>query len=888
MSHRLEPVLRRQLVRWVLGVEARASQVLWAAAIVTVACAAYAVATVGLNADTVEQVSSKVRSQQLYLEFAELFPIIDHTTLVVVDAENPELARDAAVAIRDRFAAEPERYRHVYAPGLGDFFEKNGLLYLSVEELEKFADQLTQLQPLIAELERDPSFAQMAALIDEAQGQDLFGTQEADAPWVSLFEALSQTTRAIHAERDPREVQWESLLLQDLDRPVANRALVLVEPVIDFTKLGEVQEAMAAIRSEANEAAAGRATIRITGNAAINLEELVHFVWDVFIGGIFCFFLVMFVLWRAFHSWQMLAATTVTLLTGLIWAAAAAGAVVGDLTLPSLSFGILFIGLGIDFGIHLGLAYTSERRQGFSHADSLAEATREIGPSLLICTVTTAIGFFVFVPAPYTGIAELGLIAGTAMIIIFFLTLTLLPALLTKGLRLPAGSEDEPLGLPVGWSHWLEARSVWIRRLALVAAVAIAALLPRATFDPMVFGLRDPSAESIQAVTDLMEMRNQLSPLVADALAANAEEAEALAKKLESLDVVDSSLTLGRFVPEDQEDKIAILEDLAFLLDRGFAAEEAPPSHTTAEQEDGIRRVVEALRTEAARPGDPAVRAEMRELADTLEGFLSEARERGELGGSLEQLQQLTLGPLPRHLDRLRNALLPDEITLEGLPPEIVDRQVANDGRVRVAAYPAEDLFEPGALERFVEEVEKVAPDATGMAPNVIGFARATIDSFEQALTLALVSIAILLVLLWQRVREPLLVLAPLLLGAGGTVAIMAAADIPFNFGNVLVIPLLLGAGVDSGIHLVQRGALRRQTGQQIALLSSTTARAVLYSATTTIVSFGALAFSSHVAMSSLGKMLTIGMLCMLVSNLVVLPALIDRWPPGREADADA
>lgn len=882
MSHRFEASIRSVLIRWVLGVERRAGAVLLALGIVTLGFAGLTALRLGLNADTVTLVSPEVPSARLLNEFSELFPIIDHTTLVVVDGENPELARDAAIAIREHFLAHPDRYRHVFAPGIGEFFERNGLLYLSLDELERFADQVTELQPLIAELERDPSFHRLADLVDEARDQDRFGATEVDAPWVSLFQDLARTARAVHEEEAPREMGWEAVLLSELERPVGNLAVVLVEPIIDFGSFGETRRALREIREEAEAAAAGRANVRLTGNAALNMEEMVNFFWDLVVGGAVCFVLVTLLLRRGFKAGRMLAATLITLLTGLLWTAGAATVLVGHLGFISMSFGILFIGLGVDFAIHLGMAYASARRQGRSHHDSLSESVGEVGPPLVLCTGTTSIGFFVFVPAPYTGISELGLIAGTGMLVILFLTLTLLPALLSKGLVVPIGQENEPLALPLTWSHWLAAHNAWIRRLAVVAAVAIAALLPRAHFDAMVFGMRDPSTESVQAFADLMALRNELSPVFADALAPDLATAEALARELESLDAVERSVTLSSFVPDEQEVKIEILEDLAFLLDPGTAPGETPPAHTTEEQASGVERVAAVLAEEARKPGDPDVRREMATLAETLQTFLADARERGELAESLEQLQELTLGPLPRHLSRMRQALEPEEITLEALPDAIVDRQVASDGRVRVSAFPSANLFERGEIERFVEEVEQLAPNATGSAPSVVGFARTTIESFQRALLSALVLIGLLLWLLWQRWQEPLLVLTPLLLGAGGTVACMVLFDVPFNFANVLVIPLLLGAGVDSGIHLVQRGARRAHDAE---LLSSTTARAVLYSALTTILSFGALGLSDHTAMSSLGKTLTMGMLCMLTANLVVLPALIDRWPPRGAAE---
>jgi predicted RND superfamily exporter protein len=225
---------------------------------------------------------------------------------------------------------------------------------------------------------------------------------------------------------------------------------------------------------------------------------------------------------------------------------------------------------------------------------------------------------------------------------------------------------------------------------------------------------------------------------------------------------------------------------------------------------------------------------------------------------------------------------MPEEITLESLPPDITNRMIAPDARARVIVYPTDDLqSDAQALERFVDAVHSVHPNATGMSANIIAFGRATVQSLAQALVSALVAIALLLWLLWRRVTEMMLVLIPLLLGAALTCATMVGFGMAFNFANVIVIPLLLGIGVDSAIHLVHRANLGG--AGEAGLLGTTTARAIFYSAGTTAASFGALGFSAHRGIASLGILLVIGLVYTLVCTLIVLPALIE-WRRAASA----
>jgi predicted RND superfamily exporter protein len=203
---------------------------------------------------------------------------------------------------------------------------------------------------------------------------------------------------------------------------------------------------------------------------------------------------------------------------------------------------------------------------------------------------------------------------------------------------------------------------------------------------------------------------------------------------------------------------------------------------------------------------------------------------------------------------------------------------LVRDGPARIQIFPSEDLSDTAQMYRFVDAVRTVDPDTTGVAVNLVELARATGRSLRQALLTAFLAIAVLLFLLWRRVVDMLLVLLPLFLALVSTGAFMVLIDMPFNFVNVVVLPLLLGIGVDSGIHLVHRSHTMRPGD---VLLATTTARAVFFSAVTTIASFGSLAFSAHQGVASMGTLLVCGMILTLISNLVILPALIAlrmRW----------
>ena len=235
--------------------------------------------------------------------------------------------------------------------------------------------------------------------------------------------------------------------------------------------------------------------------------------------------------------------------------------------------------------------------------------------------------------------------------------------------------------------------------------------------------------------------------------------------------------------------------------------------------------------------------------------------------------QERKLALLARLPAAVRAALPDRPVGPEDLPPALRERYLAPDGRARIEVFASEDLTRPGALARFADAVYRVRPDAAGAAVGTVEFARAIVDALRQALATAVAAIAVLLLLLWRSPRDVAITLAPLLLGSLLIAALTVAIGLPFNFANVIVLPLLLGIGVDSGIHLVHRHRLHLEGDRDI--LHTSTARAVLFSALTTGVSFATLAFASHGGISTLALLLTSGIALMLATNLLLLPALL-------------
>jgi uncharacterized protein len=866
----LEESLARALGAWTGVVQRHARATVWATLVVTLAIGLYAAARLGVNTDNKLLLAPGLPFMRAAAAYERHFPTLDDSLLVVVDGDTPELTRSTATALASRLARRTDAFRSVYEPGGGPFFEREGLLYLDLGDLYEFADYIAVYQPVLAELARDPSVANLARLV--RMGLDREGT-DATAREVlpAILDRFRQATIAAYDEF-PVHVSWEELMLRGSALSPIDRRVLVADPVLRFDALLPAGPAIGAIRETAGELGLDPThgvRVRVTGNPALNHEEMIGIAWNVGVAGIASFLLVLVVLQRALRSLRMVGAAGLTLLVGLVWTAGFAALAVGRLSVVSISFGVLFIGLGVDFAIHLGMHYAEWRRDGLAHTEAARRAAEQVGPALVLCALTTSIGFFAFVPTDYRGVAELGLITGTGMFLILFHTLTFFPALLARTLPVDAAALGRPAPLHVPGLAALERHpgAVCVAAAALFAGGL--ALLPSARFDANVVRMRDPTTESVQAFYDILAERER-TPWYANAVAPDPDSAESLAARLKALPEVDRTVTLLDYVPADQEEKLEVLADLSLLLD--FPKERPPRSAPDLEAQvaalAGLQRFLGSAL--AVNDGSPIVES-ANILREELGRFLARVRADPRPEPALAQLQKTLLGGFPDQLARLQGALRAGPVRLEDLPPELAARMRAPDGTTRIQVFPARNLDTEGEMEAFSDAVRSVAPDATGLPINLVEFGRATVRSLREALLLALASIAALLVLLWRRIVPALVTLAPLVLASVLTGAVLVLLNIPWNFANVIVLPLLLGVGVDSGIHLVQRA--RDADGGSV--LETVTARAVSYSAITTIASFGSLAFASHRGIASMGLVLVVAMLLSLAANLVMLPAAL-------------
>jgi hopanoid biosynthesis associated RND transporter like protein HpnN len=851
-------------------VSRRARLVVMLSGLLTVALSFYIDTNLGMNTDTSDMLSSDLPFRQNSIALSEAFPQFSDNIVVVVDGGDPEAVNAAADLLASRLRAKPERFGEVFDPAGEAFFRNNGLLYLESPVLERLVEQLIDAQPFLGKLWRQPDLPTLFHSL--AQIADHLGRGGNEMPVEAAAGFVDGIAAAIGTAGDPSAppLSWQQLFTGNAGDLTPSRRIILLQPRADFDSLQPGSEAMSAIRSLAVELRVKEdydVRVRLTGSLALADEELESVADGLGLAGILSLILVFGLLIIGLRRWSAVGACLITLICGLIWTAGFATAAIGTLNLISVAFAVLFIGLSVDFGIHFTLRYIEREADDPDVQSALYAAGKGIGSALSWTAVAAAIGFFSFLPTDYRGLAELGLIAGAGMVIALFANLTLLPALLAW--TAPKAVHRTPNQFP-----GLTPRPI-AHRMSLaiftVLALAAAAISPRVVFDFDPLNLKDPETESVGTLLDLVGSDGN-SPYTITILARDLSTARETSNRLEALDSVKQVRTIADLVPENQEEKLELISDASLILLPAMSGNIGTPLGSMAQTNAAYRALERSLA--AVRGGD---QTPLDEALARLAGALKSYREATSLNApALQHLQHKVIATLPEKLTSLRNALTPAGITVANLPKSLRDRLVAADGRIKIDVTPKGNMRNQAGLSAFVTEVQSVVPSATG-APVVIYEASKVVKrAFGEAGLTTIVLIAVLVFLLTRNVRQIVLIFAPIFVAGLLTVGATVVLDIAFNFANIIVLPLLFGLGVAGSIHMVRR---EQALGPKADLSETSTPRAVVFSALTTICSFGSIALSSHPGTASMGVLLTIAIFCTLAATLFLLPALMYIWP---------
>jgi uncharacterized protein len=843
-----------------------------AAVLLTAISAGYVARHFAIDTNAEELISAKLPWRQRQIAYDAAFPQRNGTMLIVLDARTPELADGAANRLVQRLSEQRSLFRSIRQPGAGAFFQQNGLLFQSTEQVGKVTTQLTTATPLLRTLASDPSFRGVM----DGLAMGTLGVQAGQLKLDDLVRPMSMLSDTLDANLAgrPASFSWRVLMSGEPAKTGDLRRFIEVQPRLDFNALEPGAEASTAIRQAAVDLKLADdygARVRLTGPVAIADEEFGTLKEGALLNNILTVVAVLIILWLALRSAKIILAVFLSLVVGLAITAALGTVMVGAFNLISIAFAVLFVGIGVDFGLQFSVRYRAERHDYNDINLALRSAATKAGGPLALAAAATAAGFLSFLPTDYEGLSELGLIAGSGMLIAFVTSITVLPALLR--MFNPPG-EPNPVGYrwlaPV--DHFLERHRIAVIVGTLAVVILGSPLLYYLRFDSNPINLRSPKVESISTFLELRNDPNTNSSAI-EVLAPSMQEANSLAERLKALPQVSRTVTLANFVPDGQQEKLALIQRAAGALGPVLNPPQTKPAPTDAENVDAAKSKADQLKQVAGDDNGPGATAARR-----LSGLLTRYADADQAARG--RVETALIPPLKIALDGLRDNLKAQTVALDTLPPDLVSDWRTKDGRARVEVAPKGDPADNETLRSFATAILAVAPTATGAPVSILEAGHTIVRAFIQAGFWALLSITVLLWITLRRFGDVLLTLVPLVLAGMVTLELCVLLDMPLNFANIIALPLLLGVGVAFKIYYIT--AWR---GGKTNLLQSTLTRAVIFSACTTATAFGSLWLSNHPGTSSMGKLLALSLVCTMAAAVLFQPVLMG---PPREKAKDA
>jgi hopanoid biosynthesis associated RND transporter like protein HpnN len=831
-----------------------------------------------------------VRYNQYVRDFGELEDIV-----IVIEARTFEAAKAYAARLVHELKSSPIKFPRLVYRVDPQRFEGRHLLYLPTEQLKEVRDRIFDYQEFMESFAGDPSLARLVeganAAMASAFVSNLFDLglekgggentkflqvvleQISDrldrpapyrSPWGTLFSLGERPPEAGYFLSDDK-----SLLFVLVETPKSDKGSFMG----DRRAIEVIRGVIAGLKDDFPTVQAG-----VTGGPTLSNDEMTSAFEDSSVATGLAFALTLLVVllafWRVGKPLLMLGVLAVT----LGWSMGIITLTVGHLTIFSVMFISIVVGIGIDYGIYFLFRYEEEIFLGRNLKEALQFTAARTGPGMLIGALTAGATFYVLMLTDFRGIQELGFIAGTAIIMAWLGMMTLFPALLALVDRhhadrprnqAPRAHAIERMHVPV--LDRITSYPKTVLTVAGVATVASLGAIPFVGFDYNLLNLQAKGTESvlwekrILATTGHSGFNGLASAKTLEELRRKQEAFE----KLPSVSDVDSVL---RVIPDNQKEKIAIVDTFAPVVAPVRVGRSSPVDIDRLMRALGeLRRRLDIFATE----GGDKLPADLRDLREKTIALLKKLRsaDREVAEPALTHLQaQLYRDFTSKFFDLQRN-LNPRPVDLRDVPEELRRKFIGKAGDFLLQIHPKVDIWEREGARTFVRELRSVDPDVTGspiITYEAIGYME---RAYYQGTLYAFVVVGILSFLMIRRVKETLLALLPLVLGLLWTIGLMRVFGIQFNMANVWGLPLIIGAAAEFGLNVMMRYLEGRDHGGP--LVARSTVMAVALSGVSTMVGFGSLMIARHQGIYSLGLLLTVGAGCGLFASLVVLPVLL-------------
>ena len=619
--------------------------------------------------------------------------------------------------------------------------------------------------------------------------------------------------------------------------------------------------------------------VGVTGEVALATDEMKQALRDtlwatgIALAGIGLLF--MFVFRQSFNPLLVI----FSLVLSICWAFGWLTLTVGHLTILSVAFTPILLGLGVDFGIHILARYLEEKENGLEFSQVLQQSFQYTGKAVSAGGLTTALAFFAVMLADFRGIQELGFIAGSGVLLSLLSTFTVLPALLslTKKRKHSKGWGTLHLNRPLGILGRIHSRPKTVVMSALFITVLSLIFMNRVFFDYNLLNLQAKGTESVVWEKKILN-HSQRSSWFAITTADSLEEVRRKEERFKSLPAVRKVRSIEDLIPENQEIKIpAVLELESLIMDYDFIMEDLE-SVDVPEITEIVDKIRFKLRTEVK--WDPKKKPAETEILLTREALARFTHSLKQIDGKsvkkrLTRFQDQLFQDFSKKFKLLRDNVQPSGPVVEDdIPANILKRFKGQNGQYLLRIYSKENIWNKEPMETFVNQLRSIEPNITGSP--IVGYLsiHQMKKGYLQGGCYAIAAVVVILLILFRKLKETGLALIPLAFTIIWTLGWMGEFGISFNLANVIALPLLLGIVVDDGIHVVHR--FREQKTAVDRLVTNSTAQAISLTSWTTMVGFGSLLISRHFGIFSLGLLITVAVGTAWILSLILLPVVLN------------
>ena len=660
-----------------------------------------------------------------------------------------------------------------------------------------------------------------------------------------------------------------------LVNPGGRLRFVEILPRKDFGSLAAIEGPLRSIRAVMELVAAEHPGVEIglTGKPVLQADELATSDADMTRSATIAFVVIAILFMISFRNVRRPLLAAVAFLIAFAWTYGAATLLVGRLNLLSIVFMLVLVGVGFDYGIHVVARWTEARRRSSPRA-AVTETLRTAGVGNFFGAVTSAGVFLLALATDFGGLRELGVVAGVGLLLCVLAMSVVLPAILL----LAEGGHDAPDDRPSPITGADPRKTPGPRRATFVIGIGLLAsvlsgiaVVTGIRFEDNLLALQADGLESVEWEHRVLEDSSSASWFAAVVV-----DSEAGIERIITRAAVHPEIGLVRSVLDVVRPSTPERTDLRRRFADAFEPEK-PPSTIGASNapltDEDLKAAAGRLRRlgDAARTIDAAGAERLRAIAVRLEG-LAETLGPDATAETRETTRTAIDLARSRTREALRAMLAGDVLRLrDALPAAIRARMMSPTGRFQVELVPAEDVWDAASMERFVTAIRTVDPDATGVPITQYESLRDMRRSFILMGTLALGLVTLVVFLDFRTVRDTMLVMTSLLVGLLWTIGIASLLGVSLNVANFFAIPILIGIGVDSAIHMLHRA---RECGDG-PLDFKSTRNAVILTACTTGIGFGSLLLARHRGLQSLGAIMAIGSLACMMASVVLLPGLL-------------